>query len=163
MFNATIFCFAFILMFITHGIADYWLQTDKQAKYKSQQGWFGSALWGHVIVYTASFVPALVLLGLAFPAQLSVTEYSIALASIGGLHILMDQRGFLYWFCEKTKGWTKDVTELNEAFESRAVNIKSLFDLASVAAVRMHVGIEMDQKYHFLCLGLTAAYLAFVM
>jgi len=69
-----------------------------------------------------------------------------ALPFVVGLpHAWMDRRKFLGWFLLKTKGWAPE-------------HMSTLS--APVVAVRTHVAIHMDQKFHYFCLMLTAMWLA---
>lgn len=121
-----------------HGIADYWLQTDWQAQNKSKN-WH--ALLRHGIIYGFSFMALFPILdGSVSNLKLALLPWVIMLP-----HIWMDRRRFLGWFLRTTKGWKpEDMATLS----------------APAVAVRTHVAIHMDQKFHYLCLMLTAAWLA---
>ncbi len=140
---------AYALLHATHGIADYWVQTDWQAQNKSKN-W--KALWSHILTYSLCFLaPALFLLGIGAIGPVK----ALLLPLVVGLpHAFMDQRGFLKWFLAKSKGWTGD------GYEDLKPKGVDAFTFAKIAAVRTHVGIHLDQKYHYLCLLLTAIWLA---
>ena len=130
----------YAMLHAVHGIADYWLQTDWQAQNKSKN-W--NALIRHVCVYGLSFVSV----GLVLQYFSDVPEWKLMCLPwvIAIPHMWMDRRSFLGWFLRKTKGWMPE-------------DIASLPPVA--VAVRTHVAIHMDQKFHYLCLLLTAAWLA---
>jgi hypothetical protein len=95
----------------------------------------------------------------------------------------MDTRKFLTWFCQKTKGFKPpkdrylDIVSTpcdnpdyvsgpcerpvkfgpqlhrNHATWSEALGIEQ--------AVKVHVTIELDQKFHYLCLALVAIWISF--
>lgn len=134
-----LFAAAYCLFHATHGIADYWLQTDYQAANKTKKI---DALSRHIIVYTLSFIPALLLLGVPF---LSLKMLALLLL-IGLPHMWMDTRKFLYWFIAKTKNWKENFGDLNSFSNG----------YAPAVAVRTHVTIEMDQKFHYACLAIAA-------
>lgn len=124
----------------THGVADYWLQTDWMAQNKSKN-WH--ALGAHIAVYAGSFIPVVLVL-----KELTTIEdwKLMALPFVVGLpHAWMDRRAFLKWFCLVTKKWSD-------------YDIPKLTPLQT--AVRVHVTIHMDQKFHYACLCLTALWLA---
>ena len=131
---------AYAALHATHGIADYWFQTDWQAQNKSKR-W--DALLRHVATYSASFIPVGIWL---VQAQQIPTWKAWALPFVIGIpHAWMDRRRFLMWFLTRTKGWTMEqVPTLSPA----------------AVAVRTHVTIHMDQKFHYLCLFGTALWLA---
>lgn len=124
-----------------HGMADYWGQTDWQAQNKAKN-WL--ALWSHATNYGLSVGTASLIL---WYADAGVASWKLAALPlvIALPHAWMDRRHFLTWFCEKTKGWSQD-------------DIPKLTPIQ--AAVRVHVSIHMDQKFHYACLLLTAAWLA---
>ena len=229
--NLTHFAFAFILFFVTHGIADYWIQTDWQAANKSRNP---AALWRHIATYTLAFVPVTLLLH--HQLQLPIEKALWILPLIGLPHAALDNRKLITWFCHKTKGWRPDHKVEVRMTESELVRVASeviaeevgkayyhrlyerheknvryrkpemaegvdhyylvieetqtlckwipdgpqwhndvsqgfwsgvrhwpvqLRDLSPwEIAVRFHVGIALDQKAHYLCLALLAAWLA---
>lgn len=124
----------------THGIADYWLQTDWQAQNKSKN-W--KALAAHIIVYSIAFAPLALLLDVT--TDIPLWKLNLLPFVVGLPHAWMDRRKFLGWFLRTTKGWKpEDMATLP----------------APAVAVRTHVAIHMDQKFHYLCLFLTAVWLA---
>lgn len=140
--NYGLCAFIFACFFVIHGIADYWVQTDWQAQNKSKN-WI--ALWTHVYTYSLCFIPVGIYL---YHMRLICGCSAYALPFVIGLpHAFMDHRGFLYWFLKKTKGWDSTPGESQKLMMPQV-------------AVRIHVGIEMDQKYHYACLLLTAIWLA---
>lgn len=130
----------YAMLHAVHGVADYWVQTDWQAQNKSKN-W--RALANHALTY-----------GLCFYSVSFVLHYlsdvpiwkALALPWVVLLpHAWMDRRRFLGWFLRTTKGWKpEDMATLK----------------APAVAIRTHVTIHMDQKFHYLCLMLTAAWLA---
>lgn len=143
-------------------------------------GW-NRAVWSHAIEYSLGFLPALFFLHAYNPG------FSIFLAWLGILlpHAWMDTRKFLTWFVQKTKGWMPgDLARLAQTgFNLRTKFVSSTpvikgGDTYSVpagnyievgdplehamlqAAVRVHVTIHLDQKFHYACLLLTALYVA---
>lgn len=141
------FAAIFIMFYVSHGIADYWVQTDWQAQNKSKNA---KALWTHAATYTATFIPAVIaitmILGLPFWTPI------VILAAIGIPHALVDNRKLITWFCAKTKGWRPD-NKVVVGDELRDLNPWEI-------AIRLHVTIALDQKLHYLCLAILAAILA---
>lgn len=136
--NWTIMSVIYCMFHAIHGVADYWVQTDWQAKNKSKN-W--KALWTHVLTYSLCFVPVSILLH--YSTNISKTKLLLLPVVIGLCHAFMDQRKFLNWFLFKTKGWgPADFPAPPEYID------------------RTHVTIHMDQKYHYLCLLLTAIWIA---
>lgn len=130
----------YAMLHAVHGIADYWFQTDWQAQNKSKN-WV--ALFSHVAFYGISFLSVSLVLFLT--TEISTLKLDLLPLVIAVPHAWMDRRRFLGWFLRTTKGWKpEDMATL----PSPAV------------AVRTHVAIHMDQKFHYLCLLLTAAWLA---
>jgi len=131
----------YAMLHAAHGIADYWLQTDWQAQNKSKNWW---ALGAHILTYSALFL----WVSWALLQWSTVAHWKLAvLPPVVGLpHAWMDRRKFLGWFCARTKGW------------EQPINWSMLPPI--VCAVRNHVMIHMDQKFHYLCLMLTAFWLA---
>ena len=130
----------YAMLHAVHGVADYWFQTDWQAQNKSKN-W--KALWSHALVYGAAFVPVGIVLD--FVAGVALWKCLAIPWVILVPHAWMDKRRFLSWFLRTTKGWKpEDMATLS----------------APAVAVRTHVAIHMDQKFHYLCLMLTAAWLA---
>ena len=115
---------------VSHGVGDYLLQTDWQARHK--RGGLGSdrtarrALVTHVSTYTLSFVPALAWI---------TGRRSLALALRTGAiifipHLVQDDGRLLSMYAERVKGL--DVRE------------------------QPHVGMWVDQSFHLVALFLTA-------
>jgi hypothetical protein len=165
MFDLALFAAAYALFHFTHGIADYWLQTSWMANNKSKK-FINLPLTVHVVIYSLSFIPALLVVGV--PAASS--KLLLSLFVIGVPHLLMDNRLFLTWFNRVTKGWTapKD-RELPYVHEEETVKagrewtwgVQKWPEAWGIEqAVKVHVSIHMDQKFHYLCLGLTALWLS---
>jgi hypothetical protein len=131
---------AYAMLHAVHGVADYWIQSDWMAQNKTKN-W--KALLLHVTTYSLAFFG----IGWTLMVQAGLPQWKcLALPLVIGIpHAWMDRRRFLTWFCEKTKGWKPE-------------DIPALTPIQ--AAVRVHVSIHMDQKFHYLCLMLTAAWLA---
>lgn len=146
--NLSIFAAIFVVFYVAHGIADYWVQTDWQAQNKSKNP---VALWRHVGSYSFTFAFALALL--AFLVPLAPWKAVVALAAIGLPHAALDNRKLVSWFCERTKGWRRDNMVDNGDGTLRGLNPWEI-------AVRFHVTIALDQKAHYLCLAVVAAWLA---
>jgi hypothetical protein len=139
MFNFGLIGAAYAMMHATHGIADYWLQTDWQAQNKAKN-W--TALLNHVFSYSIAFIPTGQFL---FHCDgISLRKALLLPLVIGIPHLIMDRRRFLNWFLLKAKGWrSEDMATLPPV----------------VVAVRLHVSIALHQKFHHLCLFLTALWL----
>lgn len=103
MLDPAIFAAIFVILYVAHGIGDYWVQTDWQAQNKAKNK---AALLLHVSTYTLTFAPAL--LAIATFRSLNVGEFLVALLAIAVPHALLDTRKLITWFCEKTKGWRRD-------------------------------------------------------
>lgn len=159
------FAAAYALFHFTHGVADYWVQTHWMAQNKSKpKGWL-IPLSAHVVSYTLLFIPALILVGVK-PASWRLVVYLLA---IGLPHAWMDRRVFLTWFCRVTKGWKqpalkpldKDYVLVDEDKYGRGT-VPGWPEIYGIEqAVKVHVTIHMDQKFHYLCLGLTALALSY--
>lgn len=131
----------YAMLHAVHGIADYWFQTDWQAQNKSKR-W--DALLLHILSYSGSFIPVGAILH--FYAGADIWKCLLLPFVIGIPHAWMDRRRFLMWFLATTKGWkSEDMATLS----------------APAVAVRTHVAIHMDQKFHYLCLLLTAAWISY--
>lgn len=131
---------SYAMLHAVHGVADYWFQTDWQAQNKSKR-W--DALLSHVAVYGLSF--GVVSLALFAAGQVTLAKALLLPVVVAVPHAWMDRRRFLNWFLRRTKGWkAEDMATLS----------------APAVAVRTHVAIHMDQKFHYLCLLVTAAWLA---
>ncbi len=142
--NHALFASAFILFFVSHGIADYWIQTDFQARNKAKDLW---ALSRHVLTYTLCFIPALLILGVSAASW----EFYAVLLSIGLPHAWMDRRTFLSWFLRTLKDW--------HPWPEKAT-LAEMGNIMMQHPIRVHVSIEMDQRFHYLCLAATAAWIA---
>jgi hypothetical protein len=223
MFDPAIFAAAYGLMHALHGVADYWLQTDWQAQNKSKNF---QALNTHVLVYSIVMVLVFFPLSLmGWHEPFSWTGYAFG-AWIYLTHAFMDTRKPIAWFCEKTKGWSRDgkvhVTHTLEelirmqgaavvncaaqlpymggsdpskpgtlppfvyasdvkkfyAYRPRAASsLDTDYELGGwvpfepatgyareltplETAVRLHVTIAMDQKFHYLTLAIAALFLS---
>ena len=146
--DPSIFAATFAVFFVAHGIADYWVQTDWQAQNKSKSG---NALGRHVTTYSLTFIPALLVINTFRP--LALWEVAAAVLAIGLPHAALDTRKLITWFCATTKGWRPDNMVDQGDGTLRALTPWEI-------AVRFHVTIALDQKAHFLCLALVAAWLA---
>lgn len=146
----------YAMLHAVHGVADYWLQTDWQAQNKTKN-W--KALLSHVVIYSMAFwCVGWVLLAYAGLAQWKCAVLPLV---IGIPHGWMDRRKFLMWFCDKAKGWKyTDLEKIVVENKDRLNIAEGPVKLALTAAVRTHVVIHMDQKFHYLCLMLTAMWLA---
>jgi hypothetical protein len=133
-----------------HGIGDYWAQSDWMARNKSKS-W--GALVSHALVYSLPFTIAGAIL--VNTANISVYKFLVLPFVVAVPHAWMDRRRFLAWFCKKTKGW--DAGDL-EGMEKAGASVSTI---AQTVYIRGHVSIAMDQKFHYLCLLLTAAWLAY--
>jgi hypothetical protein len=130
----------YAMLHATHVVADYWFQTDWQAQNKTKR-W--DALLCHIAVYSLSFAWT----GELLWQMAAIPHWKVfALPLVVGIpHGWMDRRKFLTWFCAVTKGWKPE-------------DIPTLPPIQT--AVRVHVSTRMDQKFHYFCLMLTAAWLA---
>ena len=158
MIDYALFAAAYALFHFTHGIADYWLQTQWMANNKGKK-WINLPLTTHVVIYSLSFIPALLILGVPVVSS----KLLLLLFAIGVPHLLMDNRIFLTWFNKTTKGWTAPKDRMMPVVEPRSgAPMTALWpeQLGIEQAVKVHVTIHMDQKFHYLCLGLTALWLS---
>ena len=123
---------------VAHGIGDYWVQTDWQAQFKSTNS---VALVRHILTYSICFIPISIILYKT--GEISSMKALLLPIVVGLPHAWMDRRKFINWFTRTTKNWN------------------SSDNLSPVASMmRMFVTIEMDQKFHYLCLLLTSFWLA---
>jgi hypothetical protein len=217
MFDPALFAAAYALFHATHGIADYWLQTDWQAQNKSKNA---AALWKHASIYTMAFTPALFILEMTMGWNPTTKWAGFIFCALVMLpHAWMDTRKPIAWFCYKFKDWRPDnQVELSRqqlfekysvmhtvnrqsnllhfhAFDavmaSGATNHPGLvyvresdtfhyatavaghitgwseFDVVRTrdltpfeVALRLHVTIALDQKFHYACLAIAALFVA---
>lgn len=156
--DPTILCTAFVLFYVSHRVADYWIQTDWQAQNKSKNL---KALLTHALTYTLSFLPALALLHHLWPRP--SWHWALAALAVGLPHALVDTRRVVSWFARTTKGWPDDHSDL----EPLAGSWSPYGPVPGpnpaypwMVATRFHVLIELDQSLHELCLLLLALALA---
>lgn len=142
MFNFGLMGGIYAMLHAVHGLGDYWMQSDFQAQNKSKN-W--KALYAHVAVYSLAFLSVSVVLIYLAPG-VPFWKKAILPFVIGIPHAWMDRRKFLGWFCAKTKGWEQPIQWATLP--------------AITCAVRNHVLIAMDQKFHYACLLLTAVWLS---
>lgn len=147
--------------FATPDLASYALKLVGGKKLK----WIGwnKAVLSHAVEYALCFIPALWLLDVR-GWELAAYVFAIFLP-----HAWMDTRQFLMWFCHKTKGW--NVGDLDWGFDTKNglvseddayqtvdswANHRGRISIPEAhfykAAVRVHVSIHMDQKFHYACL-----------
>lgn len=84
---------AFIALSAGHWVADYWVQTDRQACAKGGAGWPGRrACLAHVLTYTVTLAAVLALTSAVLAVPLSWPRVAVALAANGALHYAADRR-----------------------------------------------------------------------
>lgn len=90
----------FIVLFIAHKIADYVVQTDKQATLTDQQ-------WIPLIIHC--FIYTVIVLGAAylFTGFFNIVAILLVFTS----HVIIDHKEFLYWWARKVKG-IKDINNI---------------------------------------------------
>lgn len=157
--NLPTFAAAYGLFHVTHGIADYWFQTPWMAQNKSKS-FVNLPLLTHCTVYALSFIPALLLLGLKIT---TLELWTVVIGYILIPHALMDNRIFLTWFNKTTKGWNAPIDrEIAAEYDGYRNQYFAFWpeSLGVDQAVKVHVTIHMDQKYHYLCLALVALWIA---
>lgn len=87
------FAALFVMLYVAHTIADYWIQTDWQARTKTQAGMIGRiACLLHVTTYTATL--AIVVVGVSYriDVDLSPGRVVVALALSAITHYVADRR-----------------------------------------------------------------------
>lgn len=91
----------FVGLYVAHGIADHYIQTDHQAATKGQAGWPGRlACARHVAGYTACTLTLVVFLWAGFGLDLSIWGVLAGQAISAVTHYWADRRFTLEWFCE---------------------------------------------------------------
>jgi hypothetical protein len=99
-----VFATAFVLLYVAHLIADYAIQTDRQAILKSEPGragWWANLTHAatHVVTCAVALtIGAAVLNGVHLPAA----RTAIALAWIGASHGFIDRRWPVAWWMDNT-------------------------------------------------------------
>lgn len=92
----------FIALYIAHGIADHWLQTDWEAKGKGQPGRAGRlACLSHVVTYTLTTTLAVMVLDLIFSLHLHWYWMLAGQLLSAGTHYWADRRFTLQRFCDR--------------------------------------------------------------
>ncbi|ASO21540.1 hypothetical protein FHR81_003183 [Actinoalloteichus hoggarensis] len=135
--RAAVFAATFAVLFAAHQVADYWVQTDDQARNKGEPGSSGRrACAGHVASYTAVTAGALeianAVLGLRVPVAGRVAVQAVSAAT----HYAADRRehGLMMQFARRCgKGAYLD--NGGAAPMDQAWHIASLAVAAGVAAV----------------------------
>lgn len=89
-------------LFGAHYIADYWLQTQRQADMKGTPGWAGRiACASHVTVYTITSLVALYAAASASDLQLHWPAVAAGLAVSAVTHYIADRRTPLRWLADR--------------------------------------------------------------
>lgn len=87
------FVVAFVSFYVGHMAADYWIQTDWQARTKGQPGSIGRvACLRHVATYTATLAIIVVLVSYRIDVDLSAVRMAVALAVLAVTHYVADRR-----------------------------------------------------------------------
>lgn len=103
------FAAIFAVLYIAHQIADYWVQTDWQARTKALPGTIGHRACAlHVATYTATL--AIILAGVAYHIDLDLSSIRVALALAvsATTHYLADRRTSLRRLalaCHHSEAW----------------------------------------------------------
>jgi len=124
----------FAVLAVSHLVGDFLLQTDWQARHK--QGGLGRdpvrrrALVTHLVSYTATFLPALVWIGLETDA---VWALAIGLA-IAVPHLIQDDGRLLDAYMARVKGLAKTSSGLRVAVD-QAFHALFLFGTALLVVV----------------------------
>lgn len=83
----------FATLYIAHMVADYWIQTDWQARTKTTAGMVGRlACLAHVTTYTATLTAAVVVVSYRLDIDLSPARVTTALAVSSATHYFADRR-----------------------------------------------------------------------
>lgn len=108
-----IFAGAAMALYAAHHVADYWVQTDHQARHKGDAGARGRwACAQHVLTYmsTQSFCLALLVLAtshsLTDPAPFGAGQFFAAMVISGVTHYMADRRahGLMFWLARRVPG-----------------------------------------------------------
>lgn len=124
---------AFAVFVVCHLVGDFILQTDWQARNKS--GGLGRdpvrrrALLSHVAVYTLSFVPALVWIGIETSAARAVAVGALVAVP----HWVQDDGRLLDAYMRRVKGMTPGASGLRIAVD-QSFHVVFLFAAALLAA-----------------------------
>jgi hypothetical protein len=96
------FAVVFIALYVAHGLADHWLQTDYQAATKGKPGRLGAAACGtHVGVYIMTAAAFLLAISAVCGLQLTVAGVLAGQAVSGVTHYWADRRFTLARFCDR--------------------------------------------------------------
>ena len=145
--NPAVFAASYVLLRVTHGIADYWLQPGSWAEAKSKNS---VALAKHIVVYSLCFVPTLLLIRHEWVHNLSAVQLLSVLLAIALPHALSDTYVPIVLWLEKLRGWSRD--------KWSPVELEALSKTANF--IRLHVLLAFDQEFHKACLAAAAAYLS---
>ena len=98
--TAGAFAAVFIFLFIAHGIADHYIQTDGEAVDKGKPGWLGrAACAAHVVSYTVCTSVAVLLADWLLDLRLSLWAILAGQAISAVTHYWADRRTTLEKFC----------------------------------------------------------------
>jgi hypothetical protein len=106
--RAARFAAVFAGLYATHGIGDYWLQTDHQATTKGQSDAAGRAACArHVAGYTAAATAATPGLNAALRLGISGRGLLAGQAISAGTHYWADRRSTLRWLVHNGTPWNR--------------------------------------------------------
>ena len=100
--NPGTFATVFIALYVAHGVADHWLQTDYQAATKGKRDWEGvGACATHVGVYILAASVLLFVVDAVFGLELTVAGVLIGQAISAVTHYWADRRFTLARLCDR--------------------------------------------------------------
>lgn len=123
-----------IVFFVSHLVGDFLTQTDWQARHKA--GGLGAdpvarrALFGHVALYTLSFVPALFWIGEGIGAGEAIAIAAVIFTP----HLLIDDARLLGLYMRRVKGCPDPVPPLLTAAVDQSLHLICLWGTALLAA-----------------------------
>lgn len=92
----------FIALYVAHGIADHWLQTDQEVAHKGRSDRSGQlACLNHVFTYTLATTLAVMAMDLVFSLHLHWYWMLAGQLLSGATHYWADRRFTLQRFCER--------------------------------------------------------------
>lgn len=131
MITAITFAVVFAVYFVAHHVADYWIQSDWQARTKGAAGWTGrAACAAHVATYTLTLAAFLALAAwwLALPVSPGRAAAGLAVSAL--THYFADRRRPLAKLADRTGKGT--FYRAGEGLASGAAHLDQSWHLAWV-------------------------------
>jgi hypothetical protein len=119
-----------IVLFVSHGVGDFLLQTEFQAMNKrhglGRDPVARRALFSHVTTYTAAFIPAMIWVGGSAGVGLG--------AVIFVTHLVQDDYRLLEAYCRRVKGFDPAALPVVAILVDQTLHVATLFGFALLFA-----------------------------